>query len=108
MSPSSVEGKHSFNFSNSDFAAMPLVDSTAAADMQCPEMGPKNIQYSVIAPETMSFSNCQPLNIPAKISEYDDVARQRQEPYIPVHSAAILLARTFRCDLASADQCQNG
>ena len=41
MSPSPVEGKHSFHFSDSDFAAMPLVDSTAAADMQCPEMAPK-------------------------------------------------------------------
>ena len=41
MFPSSVEGKHSFNFSDSDFAAMPLVNATAAADMQCPEMAPK-------------------------------------------------------------------
>ena len=41
MPPSPVEGKHSFHFSDSDLAAMPLVNSTAAADMQCPEIAPK-------------------------------------------------------------------
>ena len=41
MSPSPVQGKRSFHFSDSNFAAIPLVDSTAAADMQCPEMASK-------------------------------------------------------------------
>ena len=52
MSPSPVEGKHSFHFSVSDFAAMPLVDSTAAADMQCPEMAPKT--YNMRGPHEIT------------------------------------------------------
>ena len=52
MSPSPVEGKHSFHFSDSDFAAMPLVDSTAAADMQCPEMAPKT--YNMRGPHEIT------------------------------------------------------
>ena len=41
MCPSPVEGKHSFHFSDSDFGAIPFLNSTAAADMQCPEMALK-------------------------------------------------------------------
>ena len=50
--PSPVEGKHSFHFSDFDFAAMPLVDSTAAAHMQCPEMAPKT--YNMRGPHEIT------------------------------------------------------
>ena len=52
MSSSPVEGKRSFHFSDSDFAAMPLVDSTAAADMQCPELAPKT--YNMRGPHEIT------------------------------------------------------
>ena len=55
--------------------------------------------YSAIAPKRMPFSNCQPINIPTKIFEYDDVARV---------APATVYSGNFHRDLATADQCQNG
>ena len=50
MSPSPVEGTHSFIFS--DFAAMPLDESTATAEMQCLEMAPKT--YNMRGPHEIT------------------------------------------------------
>ena len=55
--------------------------------------------YGAIAPGRMPFSNCQPVNIPTKILEYDDVATP---------APAAVYSGKFRRDLASADQCHNG
>ena len=51
----------------------------------------------------MPFSNCQPVNIPTKISEYDDVARRAPAAIYSGDSAAILLLEWMKsmCFLSS-------
>ena len=59
----------------------------------------QHFTYRAVAAGRMPFSNCRPVNIPRKISEYDDVARL---------APAAVYSSKFSRRLASADPCQNG